>query len=165
MILEADSLLLCEDKEELTKLCTLLNKAALDDSEEGLKGVGLKVLAIGRLEKSVVAKVNAGPEYDEEGQQGWPADNFFVWWDGKVGPQEEHWIWDYMVKHFEPGYCTCWPTYVEFISSVRPSGLRGRDMLVGMKDGRPGEDRENEWVKVFYPSEDGQIDLSLIEKL
>lgn len=165
MILKADSLLLCEDKEELTKLCTLLNKAALDDSEEGLKGVGLKVLAVGRLEKSVVAKVNTGPEYDEEGLQKWLAGSYFVWWDGKTEPQNENWIWDYMVKHFEPGYCTCWPTFVEFISSPKPSKVHGCEMLAGMKEGHNGEVRENDWAKVFYPSEDGQIDLSLIEKL
>lgn len=165
MILEADSLLFCEVKEELTKLCTLLNKAALDESGEGLESVGLKVLAVGCLKKNVVTKVLTGPDYEQNGQSKWPAGSFFVWWDGKTEPQDEHWIWDYMVKHFEPGYCTCWPTYVEFISSPGRSKLRGRDMLNGMKERHAGEVRENEWIKVFYPDANGQIDLSLIEKL
>lgn len=46
-----ESLLSCDGKEQLTKLCTLVNKAALDESEMGLNSVGLKVIAAGRIKK------------------------------------------------------------------------------------------------------------------
>ncbi len=148
-----ESLLFCDDSEELTKLCTLLNKAALDNSEEGLDYFGLDVYEIGRLKKTV----NSAEPFNGE-KQTWLQGSYFVWWGGERYPQTSEWLWNYMKEHFEPGYCTCWCVLAEYIPHLR-------EALTGREEGRPGEIQENEWIRNFHPDKDGQIDLSLIEKL
>lgn len=148
-----ESLLFCEDIEALTKLCTLLNKAALDDSKEGLHFIGLEVLEVGRLKKTVTV---VDPFCGDN--QTWLAGSYFVWWGGERHPQSGDWIWDYMDKHFEPSYCSCWCVFAEYIPPVR-------EMLDGIKADCPGEIQENEWIRTFHPDERGQINLELIEKL
>lgn len=37
-------------------------------------------------------------------------------------------------------------------------------MLVGLDEGSPKGIQKNEWMRVFFPSEDGQTDLSLIKE-
>lgn len=165
MILERDSLLLCDNKEELAKLCMLLNKAALDGSEEGLHGVGLEVLGAGRLKKSVEATVKAGQIFKQDRQMTWNAGSYFVWCSEKGEPQDENWLWDYMEKLFVPSVCACCPAYVDFVSSVGAEQVCGGNILVGLGEGSPKGIQENEWMRVFFPSENGQINLSLIEKL
>lgn len=150
-----ESLLFCDGKEQLTKLCTLLNKAAKDDSKEGFDYIGLDVYEVGCLKKIVVI---SEPLCEEK--QTWLAGSCFVWWGGERAPQSNDWLWDYMEEHFGQGYCTCWCVFAEYIPPVREN-----KMLAGIEEGRPGEIQENKWIRTFHPGKDGQIDLSLIEKL
>lgn len=118
MILGRDSLLLCDNKETLAKLCMLLNKAALDDSAEGLQGVGLEVLWAGRLKKSVEVTVKTGQVFKQDEQMTWNVGSYFVWCNEKGEPQGENWLWDHLEKFFASCVCACWPAYVDFVSFV-----------------------------------------------
>lgn len=160
-----ESLLFCDGEERLKELCVLLNKAVLDDSKMGLNSVGLEVLAVGRVKKSMEEAIKAGPVFKEDIQRIWAAGSYFVWCNEKDKLRDSDWLWSYMEKLSAPSVIVCWPTYIDFISSPLLSKLHGQDMLAGMNEGNPGECRESEWVKVFYPRNDGQIDLKLIEKL
>lgn len=90
----------------------------------------------------------------------WTTGICFVWCNRKDELRAKNWWGCYMVKLFAPNYSGCLTTCIDSISSP----ILGRE-LYRLKERCQGEYRENEWVKVFYPSEDGQIDLSLIEKL
>lgn len=162
MIQETGSLLLCMYKKDLAKLCRLLNKAALG-SEDGPERIGFKTLGVGRLKQPVCLTMN--PQLEQAILMGWPANSYFVWWDGKVKSQDYRWIQDYMEKHFGPGYCDYWPANMESISSEGEDKLCGWEMFMGMMDGMPGEIQENEWVQAISPNEDGRIDIKLVDRL
>lgn len=164
-----ESLLFCDGKEQLTKLCTLFNKAALDESDMGLNSVGLKVIAAGRIKKSIEVTVKVkGVKEDKmvTFPMMWTTGSCFVWCNRKDEPRADDWWGSYMVKLFAPNFSGCFSTSIDSVSSpFLGSELRGQDMPAGMKEGCPGEYRENEWVKVFYPDGNAQFDLSLINGL
>lgn len=144
-----ESLLFAPDTKSLTRLCKYLNKTALDKGEEGLKQIGLEVFEIARLKKELRIM-----QVSNEVPMVLPTGSYFVWWGGERGAQAD-WL----------DHLNIAPTAIPFKCIFADYVRDAMAVLEGIEEGRPGEMQENEWIRTFHPSEEGQIDLSLIEQL
>lgn len=64
-----ESLLFCDTKKDMIRLCKLLNKAAADSSENGLEYAGLSIYEVARLKKDVTAQLpwlERGPQIGDD---------------------------------------------------------------------------------------------------
>lgn len=52
-----ESLLFCDSKSDMLRLCKLLNRAASDSSERGLEYAGLDIFEVARLKQTVKTKL------------------------------------------------------------------------------------------------------------
>lgn len=146
-----ESLLFCDTKKDMIRLCKLLNKAAADSSENGLEYAGLSIYEVARLKKDVTAQLpwlERGPIF--------PKGCYFIWWGGERGPQ----IGDDFLNARYTGQTPYWNTI--FAECIVP---QADELLIGIEGGRPGDIQENEWIRTFHPEKDNQISLDLIEQL
>ena len=146
-----ESLLFCDTKRDMLRLCKLLNKAAADTSENGLEQVGLSIYEVARLKRDVTAQLpwqDRGPIF--------PKGCYFIWWGGERSPQTED---EYLDSRYT-GRIPYWNTI--FAEYIVP---RATELLCGIEEGRPGDIQENDWIRTFHPEKDNQISLELIEQL
>ena len=52
-----ESLMFCDTKKDMIRLCKLLNKVAADPSENGLEYAGLDIYEVARLKQDVTAQL------------------------------------------------------------------------------------------------------------
>lgn len=146
-----ESLMFCDTKRDMLRLCKLLNKAAADTSENGLEYVGLDIFEVARLKKDVTTWFpgrERGPIF--------PKGCYFVWWGGERYPQTED---EYLDSRYT-GRIPYWNTI--FAEYIVPQAT---ELLRGIEEGRSRGIQENEWIRTFHPREDNQISLELIEQL
>ena len=146
-----ESLIFCDTKRDMIRLCKMLNKAAADTSENGLEYAELDIFEVARLKKDVETWFpgqDNGPTF--------PKGCYFVWWGGERGPQTQD---EFLDSHYS-GSTPYWNTvFVEYIDP--PAAV----LLSGIEEGSPGVFQENEWIRTFHPGKDNQISLDLIEQL
>ena len=70
-----ESLLFCDSKSDMLRLCKLLNRAASDSSERGLEYAGLDIFEVARLKQTVKTKLPG-----EEKGPIFTAGCYAVWW-------------------------------------------------------------------------------------
>ena len=146
-----ESMLFCDTKKDMIRLCKLINRAAADPSEKGLEYAGLDIYEVARLKQDVTAQL----PWQERGPI-FPKDCYFIWWGGERGPQTGDEFLDSRYR----GQIPYWSTiFIEYI--VPPPD----QLLCGIEEGRPGDLQENEWIRTFHPDEDNRISLELIEQL
>lgn len=146
-----ESLLFCDTKKDMIRLCKLLNKAAADPSENGLEYAGLSIYEVARLKRDVTARL--------PGQENGPISPkgcYFIWWGGERGPQTE----DELLDSRYTGQIPYWNTI--FAEYIVPHAA---ELLSGIEEGSAKGIQENEWIRTFHPGEDGQISLEPIEQL
>lgn len=146
-----ESLLFCDTKQDMLRLCKLLNKAAADTSENGLEHVGLSIYEAARLKRDVTAQLPW-----QERSPIFPKGCYFIWWGGERSPQTED---EYLDSRYT-GRIPYWNTI--FAEYIVPQAT---ELLRGIEEGRPGDIQENEWIRTFHPEKDNQISLELIEQL
>lgn len=146
-----ESLLFCDTKKDMIRLCKLLNKAAADTSENGLEYVGLSIYEVARLKQDVTVQLPW-----QERSPIFPKDCYFIWWGGERGPQTRD---EYLDSRYT-GQMPYWNTiFVEYI------GSQADELLKGIKEGHPGDLQENDWIRTFHPGKDNLISLELIDQL
>lgn len=147
-----ESLMFCDEKRNMIRLCNLLNKAAADTSERGMEYVGLAIYEIARLKKDVVVfnpLRKEGPIF--------PKGSYFIWWGGEQGPQAQD---EFLISraHRRMDWIPYWYTvYAEYVPATK--------MLEGIKEGIAGAIQENEWIRTFHPEGNNHIPLDLLEQL
>ncbi len=146
-----ESLLFCDTKQDMLRLCKLLNKAAADTSENGLEHVGLSIYEVARLKRDVTAQL----PWQERGPI-FPKGCYFIWWGGERSPQTED---EYLDSRYT-GRIPYWNTI--FAEYIVPQAT---ELLRGIEEGHSGDIQENEWIRTFHPEKDNQILLELIEQL
>ena len=77
-----ESLLFCDSKSDMLRLCKLLNRAASDSSARGLEYAGLDIFEVARLKQTVKTKLPG-----EEKGPIFTAGCYAVWWGGERAPQ------------------------------------------------------------------------------
>ena len=153
-----ESLMFCDTKQDLIRLCKLLNTAAADPSERGLEYACLDIFEIARLKKDVTTWIPSwtapGPVEDAI----YPKGCYFVWWGGDRAPQRDD---EFLLSHDHGVREVCWDTvFAEYLSSPPAT-----ELLKDIEEGHPMELQENEWIRTFHPNEDNYIPLELIEQL
>jgi len=146
-----ESLLFCDTKKDMIRLCKLLNRAALDTSEKGMEYAGLDIYEVARLKKDGTTRYpgrESGPIF--------PKGCYFVWWGGERGPQTAD---EFLLTRFRGSY-PYWNTIFTDYLSVSPA-----ELLIGIEKGQSKQLQENEWMRTFHPGEDNQIFLELVEQL
>lgn len=150
------SMMFCENKRDVRRLCNLLNKAAADE-KNGLEAWGMDIFSVSRLKKDLVC---AEPYWNL-----WeyiiPKGSYFVWWGGERGAQRD----DNFLKnraHRGDEWTPYWDTvYNDYIP--------WEEMLTGVVEdyskGAPGKVHENDWMRVFFPEDDNLISMDLIDQL
>ncbi len=147
-----ESVMFCDTKRDMIRLCKLLNKAAADTSENGLEAVGLNIFEVARLKQDVTARtpgMDKGPIF--------PKGCYLAWLGGERGPQASE---DYLFLHSVNLQYPYW--YTIFVEYLAPSAS---ELLSGIKEGGSGEFQENDWIRTFHPEKDNRISLDLIEQL
>lgn len=146
-----ESLLFCDSKKDMIRLCKLLNKAAADPSERGLEYAELDIYEVARLKRDINTWFpgrDSGPIY--------PKGSYFIWWGGERAPQTE----DEFLLTRSTGLYPYWETI--FAEYIIPDA---RELLTGIKETRSEGLQENDWIRTFHPGEGNQISLELIEQL
>lgn len=146
-----ESLLFCDTKKDMIRLCKLLNRAALDTSEKGMEYAGLDIYEVARLKKDVTTWYPG-----HESSPTFPKGCYFVWWGGERGPQTAD---EFLLTRFRGSY-PYWNTIFTDYLSVSPT-----ELLIGIEKGHSKQLQENEWMRTFHPGEDNQIFLELVEQL
>lgn len=146
-----ESLLFCDSKRDMIRLCKLINKAAVDTSERGLEYAGLDIFEVARLKKDVTTWLPG-----QENGPIFPKGCYFVWWGGERGPQTQ----DEFLHSRYTGRIPYW--YTVFAEYIIPQAT---ELLSGIQEGSSKDFQENEWIRTFHPGEDNQISLELIEQL
>ena len=147
-----ESLMFCDTKKDMIRLCKLLNKVAADTSENGLEYAGLDIYEVARLKQDVTAQLplqECGPIF--------PKGCYFIWWGGERYPQEDD---DFLFAHTSKLLFPYWNTI--FVEYIVPQAT---ELLRGIEEGRPGDLQENAWIRTFHPDKDNQISLELIDQL
>jgi hypothetical protein len=146
------SLLFCKKKRDMVRLCSLLNKAAADSTDRGMKCAGLNIYEVARLQKNVIVQspFQAESHIFHEG-------SYFVWWGGERGQQAQN---EFLISRacrrmeWRPYWHTVLAKYVPV-----------SEMMEGIKEGAAEEIRENEWIRTFRPGTDNHISLDLLDLL
>lgn len=146
-----ESLLFCDTKRDIIRLCKLLNKAAADSSEKGLEYADLDIFEVARLKKDVATWLPG-----QENGPIFPKGCYFVWWGGERSPQTED---EFLLSRYT-GRIPYWTTV--FAEYIIPDAT---ELLSGIQEDLPQAFQENEWIRTFHPQEDNQIPLELIEQL
>lgn len=143
-----ESLMFCDTKKDMIRLCKLLNKVAADPSENGLEYAGLDIYEVARLKQDVTAQL----PWQERGPI-FPKGCYFIWWGGERYPQEDD---DFLFAHTTKLLYPYWNTI--FVEYIVPQAA---ELLRGIEKGRPGDLQENDWIRTFHPDKDNRISLEL----
>lgn len=146
-----ESLLFCDSKSDMLRLCKLLNRAASDSSERGLEYAGLDIFEVARLKQTVKTRL-----LGKENGPIFPAGCYAVWWGGERAPQTMD---EFLLSHFT-GKFPYWNTV--FVEYTVPSPI---ELLAGIEEGHVNSVQENDWLRTFHPGADNQILLDLIDQL
>lgn len=151
---DQESLLFCDKKSDMLRLCKLLNHAASDQSDCGMKYVGLDIFEVACLKKEVRAMF----PFQDEGPI-FPKGAYFVWWGGERAPQtcDEYLL---SLSRQPNNRAPYWKTI--FAEYLVPNAV---ELLDGIVEGKSGIIQENEWIRTFHPDSDNQISLDLVEQL
>jgi len=153
-----ESLLFCDTKRDMIRLCRLLNRAAADTSERGLAYAYLNIFEVARLKEDVTTWL---PNWKSPGAVDgpiYPKGCYFVWWGGERGPQTED---EFLLSYDGRVTRAYWNTvFAEYLSSPPAT-----ELLKGIKEGHSTGIQENKWIRTFHPGEDNQISLELIDQL
>ena len=151
------SMMFCYNKRDLHRLCNLLNKAAVDETN-GLEAWGVDLYSVFRLKKDLPWSI-PWSQYQTEGVI--PEGTYCVWWGGERGAQRDD---NFLRCRARRGgdWIPYWDTW--FIDY-----LPWEDLLVGMVEdfskGAPGKIHENDWMRAFFPEDDNLISMELIDQL
>lgn len=144
-----ESMLFCDNKQELKKLCRVLNSAKPEFEDY----VG--VYAIGKLKKPIGIR----DIFKGECEFYFPKGTYFVWWGGERYPyQGDNALTEYMHKKFGPNYTSWIPVFCEYIEDIR-------DFIKDIDQKNTGVRQENELVSIYELSSGQKIKQDYIMKL
>lgn len=146
-----ESLVFCTSESDFTRLCKVLNRAAVDASEQGLDYAELEVYEVARLKRDL--PVCLPPTFHTA--QVFPKGTYFIWWGGERYPQTDDHLLRKLCRGEYPYWRTVFAEYAEHADQ----------MLEDLKQKGDEPILENTWMRAFHPGENGEIDLELIPKL
>jgi len=144
-----ESIMFCENKQQLERLCRVLNSAKPEFEE------WVDVYAIGILKKPA----DIFDYFTGECEYVFPKGTHFVWWGGDRHPfQSGDCIKEHMIDNFGKNYTNWCCVFCEYIDNIDK-------FLENIEQDHKGEVQESEYISIIELESDKPISEDIIKKL